>query len=83
MNPNDHWSKSFQDWRNRKISISSIQKQLKLFKRIGIDLDLIKTDLASSNQEGFYKVSKSKITRPNVFNDSMYMLKSNAIIKVE
>ena len=44
---------------------------------------LIKTDLASSNQEGFYKVSKSKITRPNVFNDSMYMLKSNAIIKVE
>ena len=47
MNPNDHWSKSFQDWRNRKISISSIQKQLKLFKRIGIDLDLIKTDLAT------------------------------------
>ena len=47
MNPNDHWSKSFQDWRNGRISIGSIQKQLRLFKRIGIDLDLIKSDLAS------------------------------------
>ena len=47
MNPNDNWSKSFQDWRNGRISIVSIQKQLRLFKRIGIDLDLIKSDLAS------------------------------------
>ena len=47
MNPNDHWSRSFQDWRNGRISIGSIQKQLRLFKRIGIDLNLIKSDLAS------------------------------------
>ena len=47
MNPNDRWAKSFQDWRNGKTSISSLQKQLKHFKRIGIDLNLIKTDLAS------------------------------------
>ena len=47
MNPNERWARSFQDWRTEKISIISLQKQLKHFKRIGIDLNLIKTDLAS------------------------------------
>ena len=47
MNPNEHWSESFEDWRNGKISIGYIKKQLKLFKRIGIDLNSIKKDLTT------------------------------------
>ncbi len=44
---------------------------------------LIKLNAVSGNEEGFYKIGKSKINRPNVFDDGMFILKSNAIIKVE
>ncbi len=44
---------------------------------------LIKVDAISGNEEEIYKIGKSKINRPNVFNDGMFILKSNAIIKVE
>ncbi len=54
--------------------------------RIYISLNngkLIKLNAISGNEEGFYKIGKSRINRPNVFDDSMFILKSNAIIKVE
>ena len=44
---------------------------------------LIKLNAVSGNEEGFYKIGKSIINRPNVFDDRMFILKSNAIIKVE
>ena len=44
---------------------------------------LIKLNAVSGNEEGLYKIGKSRINRPNVFNDRMFILKSNAIIKVE
>ena len=44
---------------------------------------LIKIDAISGNEEGFFKIGKSRINRPNVFNDGMFILKSNAIIKAE
>ena len=44
---------------------------------------LIKLNAISGNEEGFYKIGKSRINRPNVFDDGMFILKSNAIIKVE
>ena len=44
---------------------------------------LIKLNAVSGNEEGFYKIGKSRINRPNVFDDGMFILKSNAIIKVE
>ena len=47
MNPNDNWLQSFDDWRNGIISIKLIQRQLKHFRRIGIDLNLIQSSLAS------------------------------------
>ena len=47
MNPNDRWTESFHNWKNGKVEISTIQKQLKLFKRIGLDINLIKNDLSS------------------------------------
>jgi hypothetical protein len=37
----------------------------------------------SGNEEEFYKLGKSRINRPYVFKDGMFILKSNAIIKVE
>ena len=42
---------------------------------------LIKTDLATNNEERVYKLTNSKILRPNIFSDEMYLLKHNAIIK--
>ncbi len=42
---------------------------------------LIKTDLTTGIEESIYKISNSKILRPNVFYDKMYILKHNAIIK--
>ena len=42
---------------------------------------LIKTDLATNNEERVYKLTNSKILRPNIFSDKMYLLKHNAIIK--
>ena len=44
---------------------------------------LIKVDAISGNEEGYFKIGKSRIIRPNVFNDGMFIVKSNAIIKVE
>ena len=44
---------------------------------------LIKVDVISGNEEGYFKIGKSRINRPNVFNDGMFIVKSNAIIKVE
>ncbi len=42
---------------------------------------LIKADLTTGIEESIYKISNSKILRPNVFYDKMYILKHNAIIK--
>ena len=47
MNSNADWSQSFDDWRNGSITIKPIQKQLKHFRRIGIDLILIQESLAT------------------------------------
>ena len=44
---------------------------------------LIKVDAISGKEEGYFKIGKSRINRPNVFNDGMFIVKSNAIIKVE
>ena len=42
---------------------------------------LIKTDVTTGVEENIYKLSGSKILRPKVFGDNMYLLKENAIIK--
>ena len=43
---------------------------------------LVKTDFTTSLEENVYKLSNSKILRPNIFFDKMYLLKHNAIIKI-
>ena len=43
---------------------------------------LIKADLTTGIEENIFKISGSKILRPNIFSDKMYLLKHNAIIKV-
>ncbi len=43
---------------------------------------IIKTDLYSGLEENIYKLGNSKILRPNIFSDKMYLLKNNAIIKI-
>ena len=47
MNPNDRWAESFHNWKNGKVENNTLIKQLRLYKRIGIDIDLIKNDLSS------------------------------------
>ncbi len=42
---------------------------------------LIKTNLMTGVEENIFKLSSSKILRPNIFSDKMYLLKHNAIIK--
>ena len=42
---------------------------------------LIKADATSGIQESIYKFGGSKLLRPNVFKNNMYILKNNAIIK--
>ncbi len=42
---------------------------------------LIKADVTTGIEENIYKLSGSKILRPKVFGNNMYLLKSNAIIK--
>jgi len=42
---------------------------------------LVKTDVTTGIEENIYKLSNSKILRPNIFSDKMYLLKHNAIIK--
>ena len=44
---------------------------------------LIKADVSTGIEENIYKLSGSKILRPKVFADKMYLLKNNAIIKTE
>jgi len=44
---------------------------------------LIKADVTTGIEENIYKLSNSKILRPNVFGNNMYLLKHNAIIKTE
>ncbi len=42
---------------------------------------LIKADVTTGIEENIYKLSNSKILRPNIFSDEMYLIKHNAIIK--
>ena len=42
---------------------------------------LVKIDLKTGLQENNFKLHGSKISRPYVFNGSMYLSKDNAIIK--
>ena len=44
---------------------------------------IIKIDLTTGIEENIYKLSNSKILRPNIFSDKMYLLKHNAIIKTD
>ena len=45
-------------------------------------VELIKIDLKTGDQENIFKLYGSKISRPYVFNGNMYLIKDNAIIKV-
>ena len=47
MNADEIWSKTFQDWRDGKTNIDTVQKHLKLFRRFGFDLNLIQRDLST------------------------------------
>ena len=42
---------------------------------------IIKTNVSTGIEENIYKLSNSKILRPYIFSDKMYLLKHNAIIK--
>ena len=42
---------------------------------------LIKANVTNVIEENIFKLSGSKILRPNIFSDKMYLLKHNAIIK--
>ena len=42
---------------------------------------LIKTDVTTGIEENIYKLSGSKLLRPKIFGENMYLLKNNAIIK--
>ena len=44
---------------------------------------LIKADVTTGIEENVFKISNSKILRPNIFGDKMYLLKHNAIIKTD
>ena len=44
---------------------------------------LIKSDVTTGIEENVFKISNSKILRPNIFGDNMYLLKHNAIIKTD
>ena len=43
---------------------------------------LIKIDVSSDREENIFKLGNSKILRPNIFLNKMYLLKHNAIIKI-
>jgi len=45
------------------------------------DGTLIKTDISSNQQEDIFKIGNTKISRPYVFNNNMYFIKNNGIIK--
>ena len=42
---------------------------------------LIKSDVTTGIEENIFKLGNSKILRPSIFSDKMYLLKNNAIIK--
>ena len=42
---------------------------------------VIKTDVTTGIEENIYKLSGSKLLRPKIFGENMYLLKNNAIIK--
>ena len=42
---------------------------------------LVKINISSGLEENIYKINTSKISRPYIFNNSMYLIKNNAIIK--
>ena len=44
---------------------------------------LIKTDVTTGIEENIYKLSGSKLLRPKIFRENMYLLKNNAIIKTQ
>ena len=44
---------------------------------------LIKANVTTGIEENVFKISNSKILRPNIFGDKMYLLKHNAIIKAD
>jgi outer membrane protein assembly factor BamB len=44
---------------------------------------LIKADVTTGIEENIIKISNSKVLRPNIFGDKMYLLKHNAIIKTD
>ena len=44
---------------------------------------LIKADVTTGIEENIFKISNSKILRPKIFGDKMYLLKHNAIIKTD
>ena len=44
---------------------------------------LIKTDVTTGIAENIYKLSGSKLLRPKIFRENMYLLKNNAIIKTQ
>jgi len=44
---------------------------------------LIKANVTTGIEENIFKLSNSKILRPNTFGDNMYLLKNNAIIKTD
>ena len=44
---------------------------------------IIKYNIITSKEENIFKLSNSKILRPNIFEKKMYILKHNAIIKVD
>ena len=42
---------------------------------------VIKSDVTTGIEENIYKLSGSKLLRPKIFGENMYLLKNNAIIK--
>ena len=42
---------------------------------------VVKTDVTTGIEENIYKLSGSKLLRPKIFGENMYLLKNNAIIK--
>ena len=44
---------------------------------------LIKADVTTGEVENIYKLNGSKIIRPKIFNDNMYILKNNTIFRTE
>ena len=44
---------------------------------------IIKADVTTAIEEDIFKISGTKILRPKIFSDKMYLLKHNAIIKTD